>query len=94
MDDNNAMAMGSQRHAECLRAPRHPFEATIILCQQFGEESTREREIFLEGDDRKGLRWRRLSGDHFISTQSIPNLPSGHPSAEKGPEPIPHVSWE
>ena len=42
------------------------------------------------------LRCRRCGGDHFISTQSIPNLPSGHPSAsaEKGPEPILHVSWE
>ena len=51
---------------------------------------------FWGGDDRKGSMWRRLSGDHFISTQSIPNLPSGHPSAsaEKGPEPILHVSWE
>ena len=94
MDDDDAMAMGGQRHAERSRAPRQPSEATINLCQQFGEESTRERDIFGGGDDRKGSRWRRLSGDHFISTQSIPNLPSGHPSAEKGPEPIPHVSWE
>jgi hypothetical protein len=35
-----------------------------------------------------------MSGDHFISTQSIPNLPYGHLIAEKGPEPILHVSWE
>jgi hypothetical protein len=26
--------------------------------------------------------------------QLIPNLPSGHPSVEKGPEAISHVSWE
>jgi hypothetical protein len=94
MDNDDAMAMGGQRPAECLRVPRHPSEATINLCRQFGEESTRERDNFFGGGDRKGLRWRRLSGDHFISTQSIPNLPSGYPSAEKGPEPIPHVSWE
>jgi hypothetical protein len=82
MDDNDAMAMGGQRHAERSRAPRHPSETTINLCRQFGEESTRERDNFRGGDDRKGSRsrWRRLSGDHFISTQSIPNLPSGHPS--------------
>ena len=80
MDDNDAMAMGGQRHAERSRAPRHPSETAINLCRQFGEESTRERDNFGGGDDRKGSRWRRLSGDHFISTQSIPNLPSGHPS--------------
>ena len=94
MDNNDAMAMGGQRHAKCSQAPCHLSEATINLCHQFGEESTRERENSGGGDDRKGSRWRRLSGDHFISTQSIPNLPSGHPSAEKGPERIPHVSWE
>jgi len=94
IDDDDAMAMGSQRPAECSRAPRHPSEATINLCRQFGEESTRERDNFWGGGDRKGSRWRRLSGDRFISSQSIPNLPSGYPSAEKGPEPIPHVSWE
>jgi hypothetical protein len=94
MDNNDAMAMGSQRHAERSRAPRQPSEATINLCRQFGEELTRERDILWGGEDRKGSMWRRLSGDHFISTQSIPNLPSGHPSAKKGPEPIPHVSWE
>ena len=33
--------------------------------------------------NRKGSRWRQLSGDPFIFTQSIPNLPSGYPSAEK-----------
>jgi hypothetical protein len=94
MDDNDAMAMGGQRHAERSRAPRHQSETTINLCQQFGEESTRERDNFGGGDNRKGSRWRRLSGYHFISTQSIPNLPSGQPSAEKGPKHIPHVSWE
>jgi len=81
LDDNDAMVMGGQRHAEHLRVLRHPSEATINLCRQFGEESTRERDNFGGGGDRKGSRWRRLSGDHFISTQSIPNLPSGHPSA-------------
>ncbi len=94
LDDDDAMAMGGQRHTERSRTPRHPSEAKINLCRQFGEESMRERDNFGEGDDRKRSRWRRLSGDHFISTQSIPNLPSGYPSAEKGPEPILHVSWE
>ena len=32
MGDNNAMAMGGQRHAERSRAPRHPSKATINLC--------------------------------------------------------------
>ncbi len=32
MDDDDAMAMGGQRHAECSQAPRHPSEATINLC--------------------------------------------------------------
>jgi hypothetical protein len=94
MDDDDAMAMGDQRHAESSQTPRQPSETTINLCRQFGEEPTRERHTFGGGDNRKGSRWRRLIWDHFISTQSIPNLPSGHPSAEKGPEPIPHVSWE
>jgi len=43
------MVMGGQQHTECLRAPRHPSEATINLCQQFGEESTKERDNFEEG---------------------------------------------
>jgi hypothetical protein len=77
MDNNDAMAIGGQQHAERSRAPRHPSETAINLCRQFGEELTRERDNFGGGDDRKGSRWRRLSGDHFISTQSIPNLPSG-----------------
>jgi hypothetical protein len=46
MDDSDAMAMGGQRHAERSGAPRHPSEATINLCRQFGEESTRERDNF------------------------------------------------
>ncbi len=46
LDDKDAMAMGGQRHAECSRAPCHPSEATINLCRQFGEESTRERDNF------------------------------------------------
>jgi hypothetical protein len=28
MDDNNAMTMGGQRHAERSRAPRHPSETS------------------------------------------------------------------
>ncbi len=39
MDDHDAMTMGGQRHAERSRVPRHPSEATINLCRQFGEES-------------------------------------------------------
>jgi len=57
MDDNDAIAMGGQRHAERSRAPRHPSEATINLCRQFGEELTRERDNFGGGDDRKGSMW-------------------------------------
>ena len=57
MDDNDGMAMGGQRPAERSRAPRHPSEATINLCQQFGEELTRERDNFGGGDDRKGSMW-------------------------------------
>jgi hypothetical protein len=59
MDEDNAMAMGGQRHAECLRAPRQPSEATINLCRQFGEESTRERDNFGGGKTEKG----RCGGD-------------------------------
>ena len=36
MDDDDAMAMGGQRHTERSGAPRHPSEATINLCRQFG----------------------------------------------------------
>ena len=54
MDTNDAMAMGGQRHAECSRAPRHPSEATINLCRQFEEESTRVRENFGRGATEKG----------------------------------------
>ncbi len=46
MDDDDAMAMGGQRHAEISLAPRHPSEATTNLCRQFGEESTKERDDF------------------------------------------------
>jgi hypothetical protein len=31
---------------------------------------------------------------HLSSTQSIPNLHSGHPGAEKGKEHILHTFWE
>ena len=53
MDDNDAMAMGGQRHAKISRVPRHPSETTINICRQFGEESTRERDNFAGGDDKK-----------------------------------------
>ena len=36
MDYDDAMVMVGQRHAEHLRAPRHPSKATINLCRQFG----------------------------------------------------------
>jgi hypothetical protein len=77
-NDDNLMSMGS-------RALCHPSEATINLCQQFGEELTRERDDFGGRKDRKGSRWKRLGGDHFISTRSIPNQLSAHPSAEEAP---------
>jgi len=38
-NNDDVMAMGS-------RALCHPSEATVNLCQQFGEESTRERDDF------------------------------------------------
>ncbi len=49
MDDDDAMAMGGQRHAELSLAPRPPSEATTNLCRQFGEESTKERDNFFWG---------------------------------------------
>ncbi len=67
MDDNDAMAMGSQRHAECSRVPHQPSEATINLCRQFGEESTRERDIFGGGTTEKG----RGGGDVEITSSSL-----------------------
>jgi hypothetical protein len=42
-DNNDVMVMGSQRHAEHLQVLRHPLEATIKQCGQFGEEEIRER---------------------------------------------------
>jgi len=54
LDNDNAMAMGGQQQAECLQAPRHPFEATINLCRQFGEELTRERDNLGGGMTEKG----------------------------------------
>ena len=45
----------------------------------------------------EGQRWVEVEATgwwHLSSTQSIPNLHSGHPGAEKGPETIPHTSWE
>jgi hypothetical protein len=43
---------------------------------------------------RKESRWNWLSGDHFISTQLIPNHLFAHPRAEKELEPIPHALGE
>jgi hypothetical protein len=65
INDNDEMAMGGQGHAECSRAPRHPSEATINLCRQFGEESTRERDNFGGGGRQKRVEveeivWRSL----------------------------------
>ena len=51
LDDDDVMAMGGHRHAECSRVPRQPSEATINLCRQFGEKSTRERDNFGGGDE-------------------------------------------
>jgi len=66
MDDDDAMAMGVQRHAERSRAPRHPSEATINLCRQFGEESMRVRDNFGGGATEKG----RGGGDRVDITSS------------------------
>ena len=93
-DNNNLMAMGSQRGAECLRDLCQPSKATINLCRQFGEKSMRERDNFWGREDRKRSRWKRLGGDHFISTQSNPNQLSAHPRVAIAWDPILHVSWE
>ncbi len=54
-NDDDMMAMGS-------RALCHPSEeATINLCRQFGEESTRERDDFGGRKDRKGSRCLKMS---------------------------------
>ncbi len=93
LDDDDAMAMGSQQHTERSRALCHPSEATINLCWQFGEESTRESENFFLGGRQKRVKVEAIEWRSF-HIHSINSKPSGHPSAEKGPEPIPHVSWE
>ena len=96
--DNGTMLMrwrwvASNKQNACKHCTTHPGQQSTYV-NSLGRSRREIGTIFFGGDDRKGSRWRRLSGDHFISTQSIPNLPSGHPSAEKGPELIPHVSWE
>jgi hypothetical protein len=76
MDDNDAMAMGGQRHAKLLLAPCHPSETTTNLCRQFGEESTEERDNF-RGEGRQKrvaveeIEWRSL---HFHSINSKPTF--------------------
>jgi hypothetical protein len=60
----------------------------------FGEESLREREDFGVMGRQKSVEVESIGWWHLSSTQSIPNLRTGHPSAEKGPETIPHTSWE
>ena len=104
-DDDNEMATRTNGRRRCDGDGRPATRRTLasaappiqgnnqLMSTVWGGVDKREGQ-FRGGEDRKGSMWRRLSGDHFISTQSIPNLPSGHPSAEKGPEPIPHVSWE
>jgi hypothetical protein len=73
--EDTVMAMGSLQRTKHPRALWHPSEATINLCQQFGEESTRERDNFGGLDGRKGSRWRQLGGDHFfISPPSVAKL--------------------
>jgi hypothetical protein len=95
-DNNNVMMMSSYQHAnaERLQAPYHPSEATINLeCTQFREKEKRERDNFEGWDDRKESRWKKFGGDHFISTQLIPNQNSSHPRAASAQEPILHVFW-
>jgi len=93
MDDDDAMAMGGQRHAECSRAPRHPSEATINLCRQFWEESMRVRDNFGGGRQKRveveEIEWRSL---HLHSINSKPTFQP--PQFRERPEPIPHVSWK
>jgi hypothetical protein len=95
MDDDDAMAMGGQRHTELSLAQRHPSEATTNLCRQFGEELTKERDNFGGGGRQKRvaveeIQWRSL---HFHSINSKPTFrPLQY--IKKGPEPIPHVFWE
>ena len=38
--------------------------------------------------------WNQLSGDHLISTQSIPRQRSDNPRGRKASEPDLHASWE
>jgi hypothetical protein len=76
MDDDDAMAMGGQRHAELSLAPRHPSKATTNLCRQYGEESTKERDNFGGGGRQKRvaveeIEWRSL---HFHSINSKPTF--------------------
>ncbi len=68
-DDDDEMAMGGQQHTECLQAPRHPSEATINLCRQFGEELTRERDNFGGGG---AIEKCRRGGD-LVDIKSKPN---------------------
>ncbi len=75
------------------RCTTHPSQQSTYV-DSLGRSRQEIGTIFFGGGNRKGSMWRQLSEDHFISTQSIPNLPYSHPSAEKGPEPIPHVSWK
>jgi hypothetical protein len=68
--------MGGQRHTERSRAPRHPSEATINLCWQFGEELTRERDNLGGGGWQKRVEveeteWRSL---HLHSINSKPTF--------------------
>jgi len=69
-DDNGTATM------RWRRAPRHPSEATINLCTQFGEESTRERYNFFGGGQQKRveveeIEWRSL---HLHSINSKPTF--------------------
>jgi hypothetical protein len=68
MDDDDAMAMGGQRHTELSLEPRHPSKATTNLCRQFGEESTKERDNFGGG----GATEKGRGGGDLVEITSFP----------------------
>jgi hypothetical protein len=81
MDEDDAMAIGRPATCITLASAAPPIRGNNqLMSTVWGGVDEREGQFFGGGDNRKGSQWRRLSGDHFISTQSIPNLPSGHPS--------------
>ena len=96
--DNGTMTMwcdGRPAMRRTLTNPAPPIQGNNnqLMWTVWEEGNKSEWQYWGKGGHTRS-RWRRLGGDHLNFTQLIPNLSSGHPSAEKGPESIPHVSWE